>query len=67
MASPSEDFRIWLSKTLTELNTDECVFGTYIIGILDSDESLEEKSDALQDLLTEIVQNVSRLIQFYSG
>ncbi|XP_044750854.1 coiled-coil domain-containing protein 43 [Coccinella septempunctata] len=57
----SEDFQTWLSKILTDLNIDESIFGSYIIGILDSDETLEEKSEALEDLLTEIVQNAADL------
>ncbi|XP_045472364.1 coiled-coil domain-containing protein 43 [Harmonia axyridis] len=61
MALSTEDFKAWLSKTLTDLNTDESVFGSYIISILDSDESVEEKSEALQDLLTEIVENAANL------
>ncbi|EFA03808.1 coiled-coil domain-containing protein 43 [Tribolium castaneum] len=57
MATAMEDFSSWLSRTLEELNTDESVFGSYIQGILDSDESCEEKSEALQGILSEIIQN----------
>ncbi|KAL3282918.1 hypothetical protein HHI36_006076 [Cryptolaemus montrouzieri] len=61
MAATVEDFHSWLSKTLTDLNTDESIFGSYITGILDSDETHEEKAEALQDLLTEIIQNAADL------
>lgn len=59
MATAMEDFSSWLSRTLEELNTDESVFGSYIQGILDSDEPSEEKFEALQGILSEIIQNVS--------
>nr|CAI5852785.1 unnamed protein product [Callosobruchus analis] len=59
MATALEDFPNWLNKRLKELNTDEAVFGTYILGILDSDETSEEKIEALQGMLSEIVENVS--------
>jgi hypothetical protein len=59
MATAMEDFSSWLSRTLEELNTDESVFGSYIQGILDSDETPEEKFEALQGILSEIIQNVS--------
>lgn len=51
-------FSNWLDGKLQELNTDETVFGAYIRGILDSDETSEEKSEALQGILAEIVENV---------
>jgi len=55
----SMEFTDWLNKKLQELNTDETVFGFYIRSILDSDETSEEKSEALQSILAEIVQNDS--------
>ncbi|XP_018577838.1 coiled-coil domain-containing protein 43 isoform X1 [Anoplophora glabripennis] len=58
MATAIQDFPNWLNEKLQELNTDETVFGSYIQGILDSDESFEEKSEALQGILAEIVENV---------
>ncbi|KAK9872998.1 hypothetical protein WA026_020343 [Henosepilachna vigintioctopunctata] len=61
MAGASEDFQSWLSRTLTDLNTDESIFGSYITGILESDETCDEKAEALQDLLEEIVQNADDL------
>nr|CAI5852786.1 unnamed protein product [Callosobruchus analis] len=63
MATALEDFPNWLNKRLKELNTDEAVFGTYILGILDSDETSEEKIEALQGMLSEIVENENEIIQ----
>lgn len=59
MAAALEDFSLWLSRTLQELNTDESVFGSYILSILDSDESSDEQNEALQGILSEIIDNVS--------
>ncbi|XP_060516511.1 coiled-coil domain-containing protein 43 [Cylas formicarius] len=53
----SVDFKSWLVVKLRELNTDETVFGSYIEGILDCDETSEEKSEALRGILAEIVEN----------
>ncbi|XP_050510393.1 coiled-coil domain-containing protein 43 [Diabrotica virgifera virgifera] len=58
-----EDFPSWLREKLKELNTDETVFGSYIQGILDSDDSEEEKNEAIQGLLTEILENESEIIK----
>lgn len=58
-AAVHADFTNWLSEKLQELNTDETIFGSYIQGILESDESTEEKNDALQGILSEILENVS--------
>ena len=58
MATALEDFSSWLSRTLEELNTDEGIFGSYIQSILDSDETSEEKFEALQGILAEIIENV---------
>lgn len=58
MADGVDEFSVWLGKKLTELNTDESVFGSYIQGILDEDESSEEKIEALQGILSEIIENV---------
>ncbi|KAF5287722.1 hypothetical protein FQA39_LY15742 [Lamprigera yunnana] len=57
MATAADDFSSWLNKKLKHLNIDEGVFGTYITGILDGDESHEEKSDALEGILSEIMTN----------
>lgn len=62
MAKWVQDFPEWLNEKLQELNTDETVFGSYIQGILDSDESVEEKTEALQGILLEFVENVSHSV-----
>lgn len=55
-------FESWLNLLLRELNTDETVFCSYITGILEGDEPLEEKSEALEGILNEII--VSKIICF---
>lgn len=55
MAAAVDEFSIWLGSKLQALNTDENVFGSYITGILDGDETLEEKIEALEGILSEIV------------
>lgn len=57
MAAGGDDFDSWLSLKLLNLNTDEGVFGSYIKGILDGDESLEDKTEALEEILSEITVN----------
>lgn len=57
MAAGGEDFDSWLSLKLLALNIDEGVFGSYIKGILDGDESLEDKTEALEGILSEITEN----------
>lgn len=52
------EFTAWLGNKLTELNTDEGVFGAYIQGILNSNETAEEKGEALQSILSGIIDNV---------
>nr|CAG4647514.1 EOG090X0H15 [Megafenestra aurita]SVE92740.1 EOG090X0H15 [Megafenestra aurita] len=48
------DFDKWLSVKLKALNTDESIFGDYIKGILEGEESQDEKIDALEGILVEI-------------
>lgn len=48
------EFDVWLGEKLRELNTDEGVFGSYIKGILNGDESYAEKAEALEEIITEI-------------
>lgn len=57
------EFEPWLNNKLKALNTDEGVFGSYISGILDGEDSLDDKKDALEGLLSEIV--VSRVTAHY--
>jgi len=45
------EFESWLTGKLTEFNADAEVFSSYILGILDSDESSDDKVTNLQDLL----------------
>lgn len=59
MAAAIQEFPQWLNSKLQELNADETVFGSYIQGILDSDETSEEKNEALQGILSEFVESVS--------
>ncbi|XP_034100857.1 coiled-coil domain-containing protein 43 [Drosophila sulfurigaster albostrigata] len=48
------EFETWLNTQLRLLNTDESVFGAYIIGILEGEEeSQEEKIEALEGILSE--------------
>ncbi|ALC39038.1 CG9586 [Drosophila busckii] len=48
------EFKAWLNDQLKLLNTDESVFGAYIIGILEGeDETQEEKIEALEGILSE--------------
>lgn len=55
MAAAADEFSTWLGNKLQALNTDEGVFGSYITGILDGDESLEEKTEAIEGILSEII------------
>lgn len=54
MAASTEDFDKWLSVKLKSLNTDESIFGDYIKGILEGEESQDEKIEALEGILVEI-------------
>ncbi|CAD6215679.1 GSCOCG00012275001-RA-CDS [Cotesia congregata] len=57
MAAAVENFDEWLKKKLESLNTDVDVFGGYIRGILESDESLAEKREALEELISSVTEN----------
>lgn len=54
----SSDFAEWLNKKLRELNTDESVFGSYIVGILEGDETVDEKREGLEGILAAIIVSV---------
>lgn len=54
MAASKIVFEEWLRTKLQDLNTDHEVFGGYITGILDSDDSNEEKLEALEGILVEV-------------
>jgi len=49
-----DGFDSWLSVKLKALNTDENVFGFYIKGILEGEETQDEKIEALEGILGEI-------------
>lgn len=49
------EFKLWLQEKLKELNTDSDIFGSYIMGILDTDETTDEKREGLNDILSEII------------
>lgn len=51
-------FSKWLKQKMLELNTDENIFGSYIMGILEGDETLEEKREALEGILSEIIVSI---------
>lgn len=55
----TEDFTKWLNQKLQALNTDESVFGSYIMGILEGDETADEKREALEGILSEIIVSIS--------
>ncbi|CAB1436841.1 unnamed protein product [Pleuronectes platessa] len=55
MAAPVADageFESWLNDRLDSLEVDREVYGTYILGVLEEEESDEEKEDALQGVLS---------------
>lgn len=58
-----ESFVKWLNSKLRELKTDENVYGSYIIGILDGDESIEEKKEALEEILSQIIVSKDNSVQ----
>lgn len=51
-----DEFNLWLNGKLREYNTDDGVFGSYIMGILEGDENNEEKTEALEGILGEIIE-----------
>ncbi|XP_055298807.1 coiled-coil domain-containing protein 43 [Sitodiplosis mosellana] len=55
--SDKEAFNKWLNNKLKSLNTDETVFGSYILGILEGDESKDEKREALEGILSAIIED----------
>ncbi|TKS92194.1 Coiled-coil domain-containing protein 43 [Collichthys lucidus] len=55
MAAPLTDageFESWLHDRLDSLEVDREVYGAYILGVLQEEESDEEKEDALQGILS---------------
>ncbi|XP_065284267.1 coiled-coil domain-containing protein 43-like [Dermacentor albipictus] len=57
MAAVYSDFELWLTDKLRALNIDPDVFGSYITGILEGNETEDEKSEALQGILTEVCED----------
>ena len=45
------EFEDWLSSRLKQLELDEDVFGSYVTGVLDSEDTDEERKDALIGIL----------------
>ncbi|CAL1587672.1 unnamed protein product [Knipowitschia caucasica] len=59
MAAPSSscgEFETWLNERLDALEVDQEVYGAYILGVLQEEESDEEKEDALQGILSAFVE-----------
>lgn len=62
MAAPSTDtgeFETWLNDRLDSLEVDREVYGAYILGVLQEEETDEEKEDALQGILSAFLVNIS--------
>lgn len=59
MAAAVDEFGIWLIDKLKSLNTDESVFGSYITAILDGDDTLEEKKEALEAIISDFVVSLT--------
>ncbi|MCJ8739063.1 hypothetical protein PDJAM_G00042840 [Pangasius djambal] len=57
--SPGE-FEKWLNERLDGLGADREVYGAYILGVLQEEESDEEKSDALSSILSAFVVGTRR-------
>ncbi|XP_006818362.1 coiled-coil domain-containing protein 43-like [Saccoglossus kowalevskii] len=56
-AMDMDGFDVWLSDKLARLEIDQEVFGTYITGILETDDSsYDDKTDALVGILSEIAE-----------
>ncbi|KXJ81949.1 coiled-coil domain-containing protein 43 [Aedes albopictus] len=54
--STVDGFNSWLNGKLRDFNTDEGVFGSYIMSILEGDETNDEKTEALEGILAEILE-----------
>ncbi|XP_038052155.1 coiled-coil domain-containing protein 43-like [Patiria miniata] len=53
----ASDFEDWLSKRLKNINIDDEVFGSYILGVVDTDDSTDEdKMETLMGILSEITE-----------
>lgn len=54
MADSTSEFDSWLNVKLNALNIDEGIYGSYIKGILEGDDSVEDKTEAIEGILSEI-------------
>lgn len=62
MAAPIPDtgeFESWLNDRLDSLEVDRDVYGTYILGVLQEEETDEEKEDALKGIISAFVVTVN--------
>ncbi|XP_063079886.1 coiled-coil domain-containing protein 43 [Engraulis encrasicolus] len=60
MAAPAGingEFENWLNDRLDSLEVDRDVYGAYILGVLQEEESDEEKTDALRDILSAFLED----------
>ncbi|XP_010873141.1 coiled-coil domain-containing protein 43 [Esox lucius] len=51
------EFEKWLNHRLDKLEVDQEVYGAYILGVLQEEESDEEKEDALQGILSAFLED----------
>ncbi|KAG7492329.1 hypothetical protein MATL_G00013070 [Megalops atlanticus] len=60
MAAPervADEFESWLNSRLDSLGVDRDVYGTYILGVLQEEETDDEKTDALQGILSAFLED----------
>ncbi|XP_033911719.2 coiled-coil domain-containing protein 43-like isoform X2 [Acipenser ruthenus] len=55
MAAPGE-FERWLNSRLDSLEVDRDVYGSYILGVLQEEDSEDEKMDAIQGILSAFLE-----------
>ncbi|RXN31769.1 coiled-coil domain-containing 43 [Labeo rohita] len=59
MAAPNQiagEFENWLNERLDSLEVDREVYGAYILGVLQEEDSDEEQKDALQGILSAFLE-----------
>ncbi|XP_036389830.1 coiled-coil domain-containing protein 43 [Megalops cyprinoides] len=60
MAAPervADEFESWLNIRLESLGVDRDVYGTYILGVLQEEETDDEKTDALQGIMSAFLED----------
>jgi len=57
MAAGSDDFESWLSLKLRALNMGQGVFRAYTTGFLEGKETLEDMTEALEGILSEVTKD----------